>query len=282
MENNIDKIIKNKLQDRKLTVSASAWERLSHQLAHYPKEKKKRKWILYLGYAASIAILISVFFLLNNKDKNQLNSHKEILVETKIDSSKIEQNQFKENRVEEAIVKVDKTVKKQIKIHHKVKSFVANKILNSSQNSVIASNKAIYKTKKKTNIVTRKNDEVILKNNLIIAQNTKTPTKLLTKKPSHSSKSKAKISINPDDLLFEVTHSKTEIKNYYAQYNISRKEVLQNIKKQLKKSNIKINPETILAAVERDVNDEFFRNHFLQNLKSKVSTIVIAIADRNK
>ena len=82
-------------------------------------------------------------------------------------------------------------------------------------------------------------------------------------------------------MLFAVTHSQKEVKAYYAKYQINRDDVLKTIKSELKKSNLKVNPETILAEVERSIDDDDFQNNFLKNLKRKVSDIATAIASRN-
>jgi ABC-type uncharacterized transport system substrate-binding protein len=91
----------------------------------------------------------------------------------------------------------------------------------------------------------------------------------------------SKIKINANDLLFAVTHTPKEVKAYYAKYNVNREDVLKTIKSELKKSNLKVNPETILAEVERTIDDDVFQNNFLKSLKNKVSDIASAIASRN-
>ena len=57
--NNTDTNIKQKFAKREIVPSASAWERLSKELDGQPKHKK-RGWLLYTGYAATVLILISV------------------------------------------------------------------------------------------------------------------------------------------------------------------------------------------------------------------------------
>ena len=78
-----------------------------------------------------------------------------------------------------------------------------------------------------------------------------------------------------------MTHSKEEVKAYYAKYNINRDEVLQSIQNQLNKSNFKIDANTILAEVERDIDEDDFQNNFMKSLKKRVSDIASAIASRN-
>ncbi len=82
-------------------------------------------------------------------------------------------------------------------------------------------------------------------------------------------------------MLFAVTHSPQEVKTYYAKYNVNRDDVLKTIKSELKKSNLKVNPETILAEVERTIDEDDFQNNFMKTLKRRVSDIATAIASRN-
>ncbi|WP_341221635.1 hypothetical protein [Polaribacter atrinae] len=89
------------------------------------------------------------------------------------------------------------------------------------------------------------------------------------------------IKINSDDLLFTVTHSSAEVKEYYAKYDITREDVLRTIKGELKKGNLKVNPNAILAEVERSIGEEEFQNNFLNSLKKRVTNIATAIASRN-
>jgi glycerol-3-phosphate dehydrogenase len=101
-------------------------------------------------------------------------------------------------------------------------------------------------------------------------------SKKITKQDQNST-----IKVNADDLLYAVTHTPKEVKKYYAKYNIDREDVLKTIRNELKKSNIKVNPNTILAEVERTIDDEFFENTFMKSLKRRVSDIAVAIASRN-
>jgi hypothetical protein len=91
----------------------------------------------------------------------------------------------------------------------------------------------------------------------------------------------SRIKINSNDLLFAVTHSKDEVKAYYAKYNINRDKVLQSIRIQLNKTNLTIDANAILAEVERDIDEDDFQNNFMKSLKKRVSDIASAIASRN-
>ncbi|MDN3620276.1 hypothetical protein QWY81_12495 [Polaribacter undariae] len=274
--NNIDKNIKEKLDNRTINPSASAWERLSAQLDEQPKQKKKG-WFFYVGAAASILLLISVGFLFLNKNEDI--KPVEIIVENPIDTITIDAkiDQFiNEIPAEEAIVKIDEVEEKQVEVSNK--NVVTNKNViptkeeskKSINNSIVANNK---------NNVIPTTEEVV---ETVVAVSEDHPTKeetinkeILKQDPNSS------IKINSDDLLFAVTHSSTEVKEYYAKLNLTREDVLSTIKSELKKSNIKVSPEAILAEVERTIGEEDFQNNFLQSLKKRVTDIATAIASRN-
>ena len=110
--NKIDTNIKEKLANRTFEPSASAWERLSTQLDQQSKQQKKG-WFFYIGYAASILVLISIgVYLLSNKEVVIIPEN--IIVDTPIDTviikNKIDKI-FNEIPVEEVIVKNEKKVK---------------------------------------------------------------------------------------------------------------------------------------------------------------------------
>ncbi|WP_373940639.1 hypothetical protein OEG92_10215 [Polaribacter sejongensis] len=227
--------------------------------------------------AASILLLISVGFLFLNKNEDI--KPVEIIVENPIDTITIDAkiDQFiNEIPAEEAIVKIDEVEEKQVEVSNK--NVVTNKNViptkeeskKSINNSIVANNK---------NNVIPTTEEVV---ETVVAVSEDHPTKeetinkeILKQDPNSS------IKINSDDLLFAVTHSSTEVKEYYAKLNLTREDVLSTIKSELKKSNIKVSPEAILAEVERTIGEEDFQNNFLQSLKKRVTDIATAIASRN-
>ena len=89
------------------------------------------------------------------------------------------------------------------------------------------------------------------------------------------------IKVNADDLLFSVTHNQKEVAAYYASNNIDREKLLKSIENELKKSDIKIDASSILAEVEGNINEDTFKNNFLQMIKKKVSDVASAVATRN-
>ncbi|QNM87146.1 hypothetical protein H9W90_07345 [Polaribacter pectinis] len=262
--NKLDNNIKNKFDNRTIEPSASAWERLSVQLDEQPKQKKKG-WFFYIGAAASILLLVSIGIQLFSDNSEEITPKNEVVIE-QIDKVLIDEKLDKlknEIPVEEAIVKTNKVEEKQ----EVKKNIIPNNIKSKRENSIkeiIKKNNTIIVAK-----VEEKDTNVILTKEELEFKNT------LKKDPN------SRIKINSDDLLFAVTHSPQEVKNYYAKYNINRDDVLKTIQNQLKESNLKVNPETILAEVERTIDDDDFQNNFLKSLKRKVSDIATAIASRN-
>lgn len=266
--NKIDKNINDKLKNRELKPSISAWERLNVQLEQ-EKTRKKRKKIQFYSYAASIALLISIgiFYLgLRNDDEVLI---EETIVETSLDTFKIKEVNLKEELLnEKAIVKLTeeneknkitaKTIrKKTLKEYDKVKINVIASTINESLKEV----KDV------------ENEKSIKLNDFSIKEEVVSQTK---------KERSTRIKINSDYLLFAVTHSPEEVKEYYAKYEINREEVLDVIEDELLKSNLKINPETILAEVELNIEESDFKQNFMSKLKLKLSDVIVAIADRNK
>ncbi|QTD37603.1 hypothetical protein JL193_16285 [Polaribacter batillariae] len=285
--NKLDNNVKKKLENRTIKPSDSAWERLSAQLDEQPKQKKKG-WFFYIGYAASILAFISLgIYLFSNDDEMQ--TPKQIIVEETIDTISIKNKidkMFNEVPVEKAIVKNDKVEEKPVKKEVFKNNVIANKNTNVRSSAVEHSNKRIIaKNKIKPLVKKRQNNSSIIakvkenSKNLISDSN-------VSKKDTNASKINSKttnssIKVNSEDLLYAVTHSESEVKKYYAKYNVTKEDVLKTIKSELKKSNLKVNPETILAEVERTINHDTFQNNFLNTLKNKITNIATAIANRN-
>lgn len=269
--NNLDKNIKEKLQNRTFMPSNSAWERLSAQLDEQPKQKK-RGWFFYIGAAASILLLISVsFFYLN---KTHSDEPIDIIVNNPIDTVKINtkiNNLINEVPVEKAIVKVDKTKQKS---SEKKKNIIKNRKSYSNQKRIIVAQNNITKKEKETIA------KVDVKKHTIDNKKLEVKTKTIKNKPLKQDPNSS-IKINSEDLLYAVTHSAQDVKAYYAKHNLTRDNILKTIKSELKKSNLKVNPETILAEVERNIDDENYQNNFIKSIKRRVSDIATAIASRN-
>ncbi|TYP99106.1 hypothetical protein C7447_102424 [Tenacibaculum adriaticum] len=259
--NKIDKAIAEKLNKRELQPSVSAWERLSNQLDEQ-ETKQNKKWLVYVGYAASIIVLISTFIFINQKE--EIKPTKNIIVSVPLDT--IQLKNIEDNtapKIEEAIADVTEDLEKIKEKRNSKKSVKKHQVILKEFSK---------EAKEKTIIAQVEHQEEIIEKDTFSKVDMQ-KTKMNSKEGIH---------INADDLLYAVTHSPEEVKTYYAKYNINRKDVIDTIQKQLIKSNLKIDPETILAEVENDIEEADFQQNFMQKFKLKLSDVIVAIADRNK
>jgi hypothetical protein len=267
--NNIDKNIKEKFKNRTFTPSISAWERLSVQLDENSKQKKFG-WFFYVGIAASILLLVSVGLQFFSGDVSKINPKEDIVI-SPIDKKNIDyqiEKLINEVPVPEAVVQKEIETEKEI-VHAPVILKQNKKTQQKRTRKAQASNQRTLIAK-----VAEKNEADVSNKNKTI-ENKNPSVEILKQNPNST------VKINADDLLYAVTHTPKEVKAYYAKYNLNREDVLKTIKNELKKSNIKINPNTILAEVERNIDDEYFENNFMRGLKKRVSDIAVAIASRN-
>lgn len=273
-----EKEILEKFKNRKIQPSASAWERLSHQLDTQEK-KKKKGWFLYIGYAATIALIISVALLLNDKQSNESFTPENTIVTKEVKVPEIDPNLIKsviKNDPERVVVdkpaniKIQKTLEKKVV---KKQPFIQKKSVPLiAQQTIKPKSETTDKNTAIINIDPKETTTVVLN---------KTIEKIKVNKEPEFKKPEGTISVNSNALLYAVTHSKEDIRGYYKKYKISRANVLKTIEKELKKSKLSIDPNTILAEVERDVNEESFQNNFYRLIKKKVSDVATAIANRN-
>jgi len=265
--NNIDKHIASKLKDRELKPSSSAWERLNVQLDN-EQRKKKKKGMLYLGYVASIAILISlgVFYQVGNDSENVTDT---IIVEASFDLDTVK---IKKVNLEDILLK-EEVIVKTLDVKNK-----------NNYKTVKNSDFKNQKETKKEEIASLINESVKITETIKIAALKKENenTNLLNIDTQKTAAFTSRVKVNSDDLLFTVTHSPEEVKEYYVKYKVKRKDILETIQKELIKSNLRINPETILAEVEYDLEEADFQRNFMQKFKLKLSDVIVAIADRNK
>ncbi|MBA6154994.1 hypothetical protein H3Z83_00450 [Tenacibaculum sp. S7007] len=269
--NKIDKQIANKLKNRELKPSVSAWERLSNQLDEQ-QASKKSIWYKYAGYAASILLLISLGFSFFSE--STVENRKEIISNVTIDTL-----QLNDDKVDvKEIINVENALatKEEKEVEDKVtEKKIEDKVINYQQKksySIASVNKSLNRVEE-----IKKED---VPNQVMIA----IADKKVIKETSVIKKEgiKSRVKVNGDDLLFAVTHSPQEVQEYYAKYKINRKEVLNTIQEELIKSNLKIDPETILAEVELDIEETDFQQNFMNKLKVKLSDVIVAFADRNK
>lgn len=262
--NKIDKNIKEKFANRTFKPSASAWERLSLKLDEQPKTKKFGLFF-YTGIAASIILLVTISNQIFFNDSGILIQKEEMVI------SPIDKKQF-DIKIDDQINQIsfpEVLVKNEVS---ELKQEIINLPTIIDKNSISKFDKGSKKSPTTNEIVGKKDD--------VISNEIKKSKEILNKRILKQDPNSS-IKINADDLLYAVTHSSKEVKAYYAKYNLDREEVLKTIKNELKKSNLKVNPNTILAEVERSIDDDFFENNFMKGLKKRVSDIAVAIASRN-
>tara|TARA_B100000809_G_scaffold88826_1_gene87263 strand:+ start:768 stop:1574 length:807 start_codon:yes stop_codon:yes gene_type:complete len=264
--NKLDKNIKEKFVNRTFKPSASAWERLSAQLDEEPQQKKKG-WFFYIGVAASILLLISIGFQISYDDSVEIIPKNEVVT---IPIDKTFDKFVNEIPFEKSLVKVDEVLEK-LKLNTEINTVISLK--EESQGKKIK--REIPKLKQRVVVAQVEKERVDIIDKPSKNKEIKTNKNALQQNPNSS------IKINSDDLLYAVTHSPKEVKAYYAKYNVNRDDVLRTIKSELKKLNIKVNLNLILAEVERNIIEDDFQNNFMKSIKRKVSDFAIALASRN-
>lgn len=284
MENNLDQNIREKLQEREIQPSASAWERLSTQLDD-AQQKRKRGWFLYMGYAASILLIVSLVLFFNKKDDSKVDN---FVVEEEVQAPEIDKSiDFKTPIVEDKEI-VQNEDNKTLDVKTSGIKNVDSKTIDKKQNRIIK-NKVEQKFKPSTtqesviaNQTQKKETKFVDPLQKIKELNEAKETDVANINQDSSNLSvKEGIYVDSEALLLSVTSTREELRAFYKKYKVDRAEVLATIKDQLKKSNLKIDPNTILAEVEKDVNEESFQNNFYQFIKKRVSGVATAIANRN-
>ncbi len=295
--NNIDKTVRDSLKSRTIQPSNSAWERLNDQL-DVAQEKKRKNWFLYAGYAASVLLLISVAFFINNNDDIEPITPNTIVTAPVIDTTKLVKPTFKNTApIETATVKNDDP-KRAIKPQNKKKRATIRKknrtdlkvpsVVKENSRIVIADVSPIVKKEiKNSSKITIPKSRIKIDSDALLAEVTKANTKTKsTPKISIPETSKEtfnsnKININSDALLYAVTHTDKEVQDYYKKYQINRKDVLKTIQKELKKANLKIDANILLADVEKNIDEDTFKKSFMQVVKGKITGLASAFANRN-
>ncbi len=246
----IDKIIKEKFDSREMTPSMSAWDRLEAKLDDND-QKKKINWKSIFSYAASIIILLGFGYGYVQSSRSY--------------------------KTTQAIVLASKGVSE-------VHTLPSNDIVEVSEISfdriVIEQNQ--FKRKEKITVpkVLKEKSNLSLNNSFIASSEVKKENVL--KELPISNEEKSRITVKGEDLLYAVTHSPEEVRKYYVANRIERGSVIDSIKIELRKRNLKVSPETILAQVEYEMLDSQFKGNFMQKIKLKISDIAVALADRNK
>jgi len=262
--NKIDTIVKESLKSRAIAPSGSAWERLSDQLDALPKQQR-RNWFSLVGYAASILLIVSVAFFINTDDKNLPIVPNKIVVQP-IDTSASEKHNFKiVAPIEEAIVELN--LKNELPIISKpIKKFLPKKNRNFKAIQPEVIDKTGIALVDKIPVIQKEVIEVPLKKTL-----------QETKKASENNR----IKVDRNALLYAVTHTEVEVKDFYTKYTINREEALQVVQKELRRMHIKIDATTMLAEIEKNIGEESFKRNFMRTIKGKVTGLAIAFSNRN-
>ena len=275
--NKTDNNIKEKFAKREIVPSASAWERLSIQLDNQPKNKK-RSWFLYIGYAATILILISVGVYTFSSNSLERMPLEDMLVKQEIDTAQILHKidkVFKEVPIEKALVKseiikekqIDTFILEKVSINQSIAAIEADKILKKEADAPVVTIKS--KEIRSVVIVEEKKAIVIPIKETIINKTTTQPIL------------KARIKVNAEELLYAVTNESKYPFTISFERNTNRAELLATIKNELEKSNFQVDPKIILAEVELAIKDDFFDNNFLETIRKSIESFATAAVNRN-
>ncbi len=292
MENKIDKIIRDSLKSRTIQPSGSAWERLSDQL-DVIEAPKRINWFKYVGYAASVLLLISVAFFINTDDDIKPTKDETIVTGPEIDTTKFVKPNLKNTApIQTVIVQSEKKTKNTEKVVKTTKNKSIRKrqteikvpsVVKENSNVVIAKNTSTTQSstakEKKSRIQIDSNALL----NAVTGENTTIAKidKIVIPKSSKKLLQTGRIRVDSDALLYAVTNPNKDISEYYKKYNIDRNEVLKNIQKELKKVNLTIDAKTLLTSVEKSIDEETFKNSFMQVVKGKISGLATAFSNRN-
>ena len=274
--NNTDTNIKQKFAKREIVPSASAWERLSKELDGQPKHKK-RGWLLYTGYAATVLILISVGIYTFSRNAIADEILENVLVKQEIDTVQILHKidkVFNEVPLEKAIVKA-------VIVKEKLETSILEK---SSVEQSIAEIEAdkILKKEADTPVVTIESKEI---RSVVMVEEKKAifiPIKeTIINKTTTQPILKARIKVNAEELLYAVTNESKYPFTISFERNTNRAELLATIKNELEKSNFQVDPKIILAEVELAIKDDFFDNNFLETIRLSITSLATAAVNRN-
>jgi hypothetical protein len=295
--NNIDKTVRDSMKSRTIQPSNSAWERLNDQL-DIAQEKKRKNWFLYAGYAASVLLLISVAFFINTNDDIEPITPNTIVTAPIIDTTKLVKPTFKNTApIESAIVKNGESKRVKKSQDNKKRATIRKKnrtdlkvpsVVKENSRIVIADvSPIINKEIKNSSKVSIEESRIKIDSDALLAEVTKSEIKTYSKPkrtiPEISKEvfNPNKININSDALLYAVTHTDEEVLEYYKKYQIDRNDVLKTIQKELKKANLKIDANILLAGVEKNIDEDTFKKSFMQAVKGKITGLASAFANRN-
>lgn len=263
--NKIDKVFNDLYKNKTIQPSNSAWDRLSLKLES-DKKRKRKKRILYFGYAATLLIFVTFSYLYLIKTSIKIESN-EIIVNTKslkkeTISLPIDEKTELKKTAEESII-VQETPKKNQKI-----------------NIVTKKNKKSIFIDQLPSGIENLNDSKIAQVKALAIDTTEiyasTEVKpYIENKPKHN-----RIKIDPLELLNAIENEQ-KIASIESGI-LTKAEKLKFIEKEIKNKGINISAEKLLAEVENNTEEKTFREKFLKSIKNNITIIATAISDRNK
>ena len=280
----IDSIFKKSLEARTIAPSKSAWSRLSNELDQVQVSNQKSLF-RYAAYAASILLVISISTIIYTNSTDKV-VYENDLVKTPVPDTKELLQPTLENIVplETVVVKTEAPILRADVVssnNKKGKAFKINKkvgkdLLKTRNNSVVVV-KGQQPNVNETSSGIKIDSDALL---LAVTQETQKSGHPV-KKSTSIKKAKNRMQINSDALLYAVTHPSADIKMYYKKYRVDRDDVLHRIQKELTKKKLAVDASVLLASVEKTIDEETFKNRFMQVVAGKITALAIAFSNRN-
>ncbi len=281
----IDSIVKKAVEARTIAPSQSAWSRLSNELDQVEVSNRKPLY-RYIGYAASLLLIASLVTVIYTNATDTV-VYENDLVKTPV----LDANDLLQPSIENVLPKESVIVKTASPIHEE---YVASP--NTETMTVFKVNKKVVQALAKTTYnhssrgkgqqqyvnETGKSSITIDSDALLMAVTKESRNKAYpVKKSTPKEFTKNGIQINSDALLYAVSHPESDMQAYYAKYGVDRDDVLQHIQKELTKKKLAVDASVLLASVEKTIDEETFKNRFMQVVTGKITALAIAFSNRN-
>lgn len=115
MKTGLEKEIKNQLNQRMIQTSENAWQKMNQMLDDGFSEKpdnKKRNYWLFFSIAASVVLVIGLFFFLNHNRKGETEFETPKFVSiNKVEKNEVQKTQNKENKPNQIVISNKRYVK---------------------------------------------------------------------------------------------------------------------------------------------------------------------------
>ncbi len=249
--------IKDKLEKRTIKPSNNAWEILSSRLER-KEDKPKRKFVWWIGIAASLVGVFLVSTLFFNNENETTNP---TLVETPVNEDVKEQV---EESVDNVIVENHETSEEKISKKSEIKGFETVKQVVEKQSTTA------LKKQENPVVVNKEFGNNITETNSIDKESLITTSSLVS-----DEKNQEIIALNEEleHVNNQVTDSEIESLLEKAQNDIA-------LSREKKSSTKVVNANSLLEDVETDL-DKSFRDRMLNTIISSYKTVKTAVAERN-